>query len=67
MKKRLEEELKAVRQQNENLTRQLEEAGIKAVSKRASRIEPQDTTMETLIAKRKLKVFVTICTCRSKI
>lgn len=53
MKKRLEEELKAVRQQNETLSRQLEDAGLKPLNKRASRIEPQDSSMETLLAKHK--------------
>ena len=53
MKKRLEEELKAARQQNESLQRQLEDSGIKVSDKRASRIEPYDSSMETLLARRK--------------
>ena len=55
MKKRLEEELKMVQQQNECYVRQLQDVGVKPVgtNKRASRIEPVDGSMETLLAKRK--------------
>ena len=55
MKKRLEEELKTVQQQNESLVRQLEDRGVKPVctNRRASRVEPSDGSMETLLAKRK--------------
>lgn len=55
MKKRLEEELKMVQQQNECYVRQLEDVGVKPVgtNKRASRIEPVDGSMETLLAKHK--------------
>ena len=55
MKKRLEEDLKSARQQNESLVRQLEDAGLKVTDKRASRIEPCDSSMETLLARRKFK------------
>lgn len=55
MKKRLEEELKTVQQQNESLVRQLEDRGVKPVcsNRRASRVEPSDGSMETLLAKHK--------------